>query len=59
MFTGKAVTGYVVRNGNWTNVGKHDPLKPQVSSYNFFSSACTYVLKIPVGVVISTVASLI
>ncbi|KAM7285311.1 peptidylglycine alpha-hydroxylating monooxygenase-like [Ixodes scapularis] len=27
---GKAVTGYVVRNGNWTNVGKHDPLEPQM-----------------------------
>lgn len=27
---GKAVTGYIVRNGRWMNIGKHDPLKPQM-----------------------------
>lgn len=27
---GKAVSGYVVRNGQWTNIGKHDPLQPQM-----------------------------
>lgn len=27
---GKAVTGYVVRNGKWMNIGKHSPLEPQM-----------------------------
>ncbi|KAK8781029.1 hypothetical protein V5799_017631 [Amblyomma americanum] len=27
---GKAVTGYIVRNGKWINIGKHDPLQPQM-----------------------------
>lgn len=27
---GKAVTGYVVRNGKWINIGKHNPLEPQM-----------------------------
>lgn len=29
-FAGKAVSGYVVRNGQWINIGKHDPLQPQM-----------------------------
>lgn len=27
---GKAVTGYVVRKGRWTNIGKHSPQEPQM-----------------------------
>lgn len=27
---GKVVTGYRIRNGNWTLLGRRDPLKPQM-----------------------------
>uniref|UniRef100_A0A0K8R5I7 peptidylglycine monooxygenase n=1 Tax=Ixodes ricinus TaxID=34613 RepID=A0A0K8R5I7_IXORI len=27
---GKAVTGYVIKNGKWVNIGKHNPLEPQM-----------------------------
>ncbi|KAM7285621.1 translation initiation factor IF-2 isoform X1 [Ixodes scapularis] len=27
---GKAVTGYLVRKGQWTNIGKHSPQEPQM-----------------------------
>ncbi|CAN7939868.1 unnamed protein product, partial [Ixodes hexagonus] len=30
---GKAVSGYVIKNGKWINIGKHNPLEPQASMF--------------------------
>lgn len=27
---GKVVTGYRIRDGKWTMIGRHDPMKPQM-----------------------------